>query len=187
MAQSLGRTIRIAVAAALLAACALAAAPAVAQTTTTPPWSVATGRFGDAHQIAISGEFQLSFKGTGSGELHLLIQPAADYFIIQSLSVGGTVGFQVVHEPGAMSHTDVHFILGARVGYNLNIIDVISFWPTAGVYYDSFGNNALLRVYAPFLFHIATHLFIGAGPLFELPLANSSVGYGLQSTVGGWF
>jgi hypothetical protein len=53
-------------------------------------------------------------------------------------------------------------------------------------------------LYAPFLYHLASHFFVGLGPLLSADLAASEsaagksgdapkvVTYGLAFTVGGW-
>ena len=93
------------------------------------------------------------------------------------------------HSGGATSVT-----VGARAGFNAAITERVSFWPTAGLDggYNSrsgFKNaTAKLVVLAPFLYHVAPHFFVGAGPflnyLFE---GGPDTEYGLDFVIGGWF
>jgi hypothetical protein len=170
-------------AAALIAASSLPAGRAAAQ------GGFATGStsgnaFGAAGQIAITGELE--------GHLHngweLRLHPAADYFIVNNVSVGGAIGLQ--YDSGNPSTTIVD--IGARVGFNLNIVDRVGFWPTAGIFYVHVSgrpatNSTAFRVFAPFLFHIVPHLFVGLGPSFGLDLGGGGNSYGIDSVVGGWF
>jgi hypothetical protein len=58
--------------------------------------------FGVARQIAISSDAALtiqrrSLSGTEGGTTAIQLAPAADYFVIDSLSVGGFIGFDYVN------------------------------------------------------------------------------------------
>ena len=141
--------------------------------------------FGASGQVVITGELE--------GHLHngwnLHLQPSADYFIATNISIGGLIGYTHVSGNPAFDS----FNLGARAGYNLAITDAVTFWPKVGITvghaFGSTGNtSSQLTIFAPFLFHLVPHLFVGAGPDFELELSGSGGnGYGLQSVVGGWF
>jgi hypothetical protein len=142
------------------------------------------GAFGAAGQVVITGALE--------GHLHngwqLHLQPSADYFIATNISVGGTIGF--THDSGNPAFNS--FNLGVRAGYNLAISDPVTFWPMVGINVDKvFGTGGStatqLTIFAPFLFHLVPHLFVGVGPDFELPLNGGGTGYGLQTVVGGWF
>jgi hypothetical protein len=142
------------------------------------------GAFGAAGQIVITGELEGHLHN--GWELHL--QPSADYFIATNVSIGGTIGF--THVSGNPS-TDF-FNLGVRAGYNLAISNPVTFWPMVGITvghaFGTGGSTATdLHIFAPFLFHLVPHLFVGAGPIFDLPLNGGGTGYGLQTVVGGWF
>ena len=157
----------------------LVASPATAQ-----PLGNGAAAFGAPGSIAISGELE--------GHLHngwdLHLQPAGDYFIATNVSVGGLIGF--THNSGNPARNA--FDIGVRAGYNLAISNPVTFWPTAGVFiHREFGTtgstSASLNIFAPFLFHLVPHLFVGFGPDFELPLNGGGTGYGVKTTVGGWF
>jgi hypothetical protein len=143
------------------------------------------GAFGATGQIVITGALEGHLHN--GWELHL--QPSADYFIATNVSVGATIGF--THDSGNPAFNA--FNLGVRAGYNLAISDPVTFWPMVGINVDKVfgtgGNTATqLTIFAPFLFHLVPHLFVGAGPDFELALSGGGGnGYGLQTVVGGWF
>jgi hypothetical protein len=152
------------------------------------------GSFGGATQWVLSmatatgsSTFFLHKVSGGSWELNL--QPALDYFITDRVSVGGLVGID--HTSGDEGTTTV--ALGARAGFNLKIADQMGLWPTAGIYvshvsmpHDS--NTATrLAIFAPFLYHPAPHVFVGAGPSFQLGLSGGDYKlYGLDVIIGGW-
>jgi hypothetical protein len=153
--------------------------PAAAQ-----PLGNSGGPFGAAGQVVITGELEAHLRS--GWELHL--QPSADYFIVPNVSVGGVIGY--LHHSGNPA-LDV-FNLGARAGYNLGINPVASFWPMVGIsvsrQFGSGGSTTTdLTIFAPFLYHLVPHLFIGLGPQFDLALNGGGNTYGLQSVVGGWF
>jgi hypothetical protein len=163
----------------LLIAALVFASPAKAQ-----PLGNGAGRFGAPGSIAISGELEGHLHS--GWELHL--QPAFDYFIATNVSVGGLIGF--THDSGNPARNA--FDIGVRAGYNLAISEPVTFWPTAGIFiHREFGTagstSASLNIFAPFLFHLVPHLFVGLGPDFELPLNGGSTGYGVKTVVGGWF
>jgi outer membrane protein with beta-barrel domain len=147
--------------------------------------------FGAPGSIAITGDFEGHLRNGWELRLH----PSLDYFIAPNVSIGGVVGLQ--YRSGTPSATTLD--LGVRAGYNLAITPVVSFWPQVGIYYShttisstanspsSSSSSTSLGVNAPFLYHIATHFFLGAGPFFNLPLDGGGNSYGLQTVVGGWF
>jgi hypothetical protein len=162
-----------------------------------PAYAQAAEPFGQAHQLAISADFDLSMQGysqsKGGSSSSLLLAPAVDYFVIDHLSVGGQVIFAI--DQG--SHTT--FGVKPRVGYNIPIIPALSFWPDAFVAFTTTSgdrnqpstNVFSIGVYAPLLWHPTSHFFLGLGPdlsteLTHDPDGNRLTQYGIQSTVGGW-
>jgi hypothetical protein len=141
--------------------------------------------FGAPGQWAITGDFEGHIRNGWELRLH----PSLDYFIAPNVSVGGLVG--LTYDSGNPSTTTLD--LGARAGYNINVADRVSFWPKVGIIYHHFssgGNSSSstsLELFAPFLFHVVPHLFLGVGPFFDLPLDSGGNSYGLQTVVGGWF
>jgi hypothetical protein len=140
--------------------------------------------FGATGQIAITGELEAHLHSGWELRLH----PALDYFIAHNVSVGGVIGFQ--YDSGSPSTNIID--VGARAGFNLNITSVVSFWPRAGIFFSRHSgrpatNSTFLGIFAPFLFHLAPHLFAGIGPSFNLSLDGGGNSSGLDSVVGGWF
>jgi hypothetical protein len=149
------------------------------------------GAFGAPGEFVITGDFE--------GHLHngweLRLHPSLDYFIAPHVSVGGLFG--ITYDSGNPSQTTID--LGVRAGFTLNINEAVTFWPMAGVTFHHFatgstaaasgtsGSRESLDIFAPFLYHLVPHLFVGAGPLFNLSLNGDGNGYGIQTVVGGWF
>lgn len=170
--------------------------------------------FGHEGQIAIGGDLDLnftkssmSFKGESqSAGTSFAIQPAADYFVIDNLSVGGALGFHWQDSGGDDSSSQTRFSIAPRVGYNIAAAENISIWPRLALAYniDSFsppsgssvGSNSLgLRIDVPVAIHLARHFFIGVGPYFSTDLTSSTEGndapkltqFGLATGLYGWF
>jgi hypothetical protein len=147
------------------------------------------GGFGAPGEIVIRGDFEGHLRNGWELRLH----PAIDYFIANNISVGAVVGIQ--YHSGNPSTTVVD--LGVRAGYNLPIVNQVTFWPTIGILYSHTSTSGMnagpsssstnLEIFAPFLFHIVPHFFVGAGPIFDLSLDDNGNGYGLQTVIGGWF
>jgi hypothetical protein len=128
------------------------------------------------------------FAKQASGGSRLFIQPGLDYFIGNGISVGGVVGFG--YTSGSPNTTVVN--LGARAGFNQGLTEHVSFWPTIGVdgsYIHNTGSSstAALEVFAPFLYHVGPHFFLGAGPFLSyLVKGGPDTEYGLDFVIGGW-
>jgi len=150
-------------------------------------------------------------NNAGSGTVFSLA-PAADIFVIDNLSIGGQLllGFVGSSPPApAQGSTTTLYGFAPQIGYNISLTDSISFWPKLFFAFEgsSTSNNGgsassgTLGVFAPFLFHVATHLFLGVGPDFSTQaFVNQSNGagmnnpnptkvttFGAMGTVGGWF
>jgi hypothetical protein len=143
-------------------------------------WALSVQSYAPGHSTT-----SFFFQKTSGGNWQVTIQPALDYFIGGGVSAGGVVGI--------LYSGSTTVIFGARAGFNQSLAKKISFWPTAGVYgsfFDSSGNTsttAAAEVYAPFLFHPADHLFLGAGPfLGDQFHGGSFTEYGLDFVIGGW-
>jgi hypothetical protein len=204
----------------LLGTVAAMALSASAQAQTPPPPAPApaapTGAFGSAGQLAIQSDLQLHFEGqsasdNGGSTSDILVQPAADYFVINNLSVGGALSLDIsTISPGGggPSSTTTSFGITPRVGYNIAIVDKLSFWPDLFLSFTTSstsnngpsGNAFSIGVFAPVLFHPVEHFFIGLGPNLSTDLSRSEsqngvsapnvpkvTSYGVMSTIGGWF
>jgi hypothetical protein len=128
------------------------------------------------------------FDKQASGGTRLFIQPGLDYFIGNGISVGGVVGFG--YTSGSPNTTVVN--LGARAGFNQGLNEHVSFWPTIGIdgsyiHNTTSSSTAALEVFAPFLYHVAPHFFLGAGPFLSyLVKGGPDTQYGLDFVIGGW-
>jgi len=179
------------------------------------------GAFGKSGQIAISGDLILGFESRKSkppsgpepdATTTVAVLPALDYFVADSISVGGQLGIQMVKQ-GDNKLQEI--VIGPRIGYNLGLTENISFWPKVAFAYkmlsytdttvdpttgaststDVSGNKMTVMVHAPVLYHPAEHFFIGLGPSFEMDIsskvegndANKDTAFGAMSVVGGWF
>ena len=119
----------------------------------------------DAAHDPDAGGF-LFFHKNSPGDWEISLHPAIDYFITSSVSLGAVVGYR--HSSAATGTTALD--LGARAGFNLNINDHVGVWPTAGLGvnyvsadYDS-STTTTFGIFAPFLYHLVPHLFVGLGP-----------------------
>jgi hypothetical protein len=189
--------------------------------------------FGGPGTLAISSDMNLALQGCsgcaspvtlGYGPLGNLanssgwlftLAPAADYFVIQGLSIGAQISYTHAHTNlsgtgiGSSSSTTADtdlFGIGARVGYNIPIMDLLSWWPKVGIVFTNAsttgnlsGNTFDLQLYAPLLLHLAPHFFAGLGPNLQTDLSASAsasgvsqtnvpkaTSYGLLFTIGGW-
>jgi hypothetical protein len=155
-------------------------------------------------------QYYSSTNNQGSGTV-FSIAPAADYFVIQGLSIGAQVMVGVVSTSPPMGQkgtTTTLYGVAPQIGYNLALTDSISFWPKVFFAYagSSESDNGLsqsagtIGLFAPFLFHIATHFYAGVGPdVATQAFVNQSQGnmnnpnptkittWGAMATVGGWF
>ncbi len=163
--------------------------------------------FGQSGQWTFSTDAALSFeRRTQSGvpsTSTLSILPAADYFIMKNLSIGGVIG--VVYQKTGDSKATA-FKLGPRVGYNIEFSRLVSFWPKIGISYShtknkhsteingqdftsTTKNNAVqLNIFAPVMVHPASHFFVGFGPFVDTDLNGDhrATIWGLRLTIGGW-
>lgn len=170
----------------------------------TPAAEISTGSF----------EFATLSDNGGSGTAFALA-PAADYFVINNLSLGASVLVGVLNPAHGSNNQGINetiFGIAPRVGYNLALSDFISFWPKVyfgyvtvsasgnGIGNTSSGSNATaLGVFAPFMFEPARHFLFGIGPNASTQLSSNSTSggnstgqpkvtqIGVQITFGGWF
>jgi len=151
--------------------------------------------------FAAVGQWVLSLRTTGDGggylffhknspgDWELSLHPSIDYFIVSGLSLGATFGYD--HSSAQTGRTVVD--LGGRVGFNININDHVGFWPMVGVGLSLDSENhdtttsSTLAIFAPFLYHLVPHLFVGVGPSFAARMSGGSgKSYGLDFVLGGW-
>lgn len=166
--------------------------------------------FGGQGQLAISSEVGLLLSSTtisgGNGSTtNVLLAPAADYFLVRDLSVGAFVNWN--YTSAGAGHASA-FGIGARVGYDFDVSDLLSIWPKAGLSFidnsstTSFSTgtpgqsmsttvsstNLALNLYVPIMFHPAPHFFVGFGPFLDTDLSGDAraTTWGGKMTIGGW-
>jgi hypothetical protein len=166
-------------------------APGRAQTPAAPPSSggaLAQG-FGEQGQIVISGDATLFFNKVNQGGWAFQIRPAADYFILPSVTLGAVFGY------GIESDDDKGFLVGGRAGYNLNLTENVSVWARAGISYNNVSrtvanggsySTTMLNLSLPLMYHPAPHFFIALAPYYDLNFSGGD-GLGFASVIGGWF
>lgn len=163
-------------------------------------------QFGGKGQLAISSDAALSISSTSlsgvdGSATEITLAPAVDYFVIQNLSIGGSVLFNYKN---AGSGSATRFGVGPRVGYNIPFSDLISVWPKIGMSLASTStstkataqipaadesNTAIaLNVFVPVMFHPAPHFFAGFGPFVDADLSGKqkATTFGGKLTLGGW-
>jgi len=165
---------------------------------------------------SIEGQSSSVPGGGSSSGFSFVFAPAADYFVLPRLSVGGQILYAHVSATvpsqgggGSVSASGDVWGFSPRVGYDLNFGNRVSFWPKVYVEYSNASmstggpsvssNRLALGIYAPFLFHPVPHFYVGVGPNLATDLSSgvSSGGqsgdgpkttqYGLLVTLGGWF
>lgn len=196
---------------------AIAPPPATAPPAAAAAGPMSTGGFGSLGQIAISVDLPFtneapqfaivheSVSNGGSSSTTINIQPSLDYFVAPNVSVGGEIG--IAHGSattfGSTGGSYTNFLLEIRGGYNLALNDMFSIWPHLGIGYqhvsfsDGGGSGYVipLVVTVPFLWHPASHFFLGLAPTLVTDLVskfNSMDGQkttdiGLTAVLGGYF
>ena len=158
------------------------------------------GGFGSPGRIVISADASASLGYATYGDRDagfFTLEPSADYFIKQNLSVGTALRIRALF--GDADATAIG--LNVRGGYNIPLSDSVSVWPKLGLSLN-LGDEELLPLgnvlptdstlvfdaYAPFLFHLGSNFFVGGGPRLELGIGDDvGVVFGVFTTVGGHF
>jgi hypothetical protein len=173
--------------------------------------TAAENTLGQAGQIAIQSDFQISFSRTtvsaAEGEdpessTTIVLGPALDFFVARNVSIGAQVLFARLSSDD-FSITTVG--VAPRLGYFVPLGPRLGLWPAVSVAYersstdlgDDFdsvsGYDIQLGVRAPLLFQPTDHFFVGIGPVFATQLvskvddedSDKLTSFGLASTVGG--
>jgi hypothetical protein len=167
--------------------------------------------FGAKGQKAISSDVGMSLsntsvKGVSGSSTVLVLRPALDFFVVDSISVGGFVGVEYASAPGGSS-TAVS--IGPRVGYNALLSDRLSIWPKIGFAIartsqtdegatlpsgvvvgsnDEANTSVQLNLFVPVVFHPVDHFFLGLGPALDQDLSgdNKATVVAVRLTIGGW-
>ena len=102
-----------------------------------------------------------------------------DYFVIDNLSIGGSLGFADanLHDNGIgrPGGTDSGAFINPRVGYALEFNHTFGFWPRGGFTYRNFGGDEEFALTLEAMFYAAPveHFAIILGPLMDLGIAGS--------------
>jgi hypothetical protein len=156
--------------------------------------------FGARHQWVISSDAAMSVQQTSQsdterGSITVTAAPAADFFVIENLSLGAAAGVQYAR--AGESHA-TRASAGPRLGYNVEITHLLSFWPRLGLSYSfSASEDAAARAqhhalgmnaFAPLMMHPVEHFFIGFGPFIDIDLRGDPRAqlWGGRMTLGGW-
>jgi hypothetical protein len=165
--------------------------------------------FGQKGQIAISSDAALviqrrTISDVSGGTTSIQLAPAADYFVIDNLSIGGFIGWDYTTSG---DNDSSRFSIGPRVGYNLPFSDLISIWPKAGFSFAHTSNTVTtpgpndsevsvsnsadafaLNLFVPVVFHPVRHFFAGFGPFLDTDLSGDkrATVFGGKLTIGGW-
>lgn len=160
--------------------------------------------FGEVGSMAISNQSSLELRHSSDGVTTVSIAPAADFFVLKNLSIGGILGFDYAK---VGNHDGTRFQIGPRVGYNLSFTNMLGLWPIIGFSYahssagytvtndanekvsTSKSNDSIaLDLFVPFMMHPVTHFFLGFGPFLDADLSGSNrvTAYGVRLAMGGW-
>jgi hypothetical protein len=158
------------------------------------------GAFGSPGRLVISSDASasLGYATYGNSDVgFFVLEPGADYFIKQNLSVGSALRIRALFGDGDATAIG----LNVRGGINVPLGDRVTVWPKLGLTLQ-LGDEGILPIggilatdatlvfdaYAPFLFHLAPNFFVGGGPRLELGIGDDvGVVFGLFTTVGGHF
>jgi hypothetical protein len=188
------------VAAMIGAAAMFGAGPALAQQTFGPQGTAAFGAdrlFGfysvnlevEPPDPAPTQEFEWTQFGFGwEGPLHpspyTIPRLSFDYFVIDSLSIGGSISYASLDqdEPGNEDDDSSAFILAPRVGYVWMFSDVIGFWLRGGITYHSYDDEGVLGDFEEtglaftadpvFVITPVTHFGFVVGPLLDITITG---------------
>jgi hypothetical protein len=171
---------------------------AAKETETSSRPTMSAGGFGQSGTLVISSDASADLGFTTAGDYgYFRLQPAADYFLKDNLSVGAglTLGFAFGDSSG------LTLGMNFRGGYNIPLTERVSIWPKAGLGFlvvddinlqggvlGTQGFNFQVDVFSPVLFHITDHFFVGGGPRAGLSIGKAvDFAFSLQTTVGGHF
>ncbi len=167
-------------------------------------------KFSRQGHLAISNDASFGFTVEGNNApasktgVAFVIKPAADYFVIDNLSVGGYVRLGFANDAGVGLNDggNTTFGVGARVGYNIPIAQNFSIWPRAGLGVNTASlnttvnnvdvsvsqTNLTLNLSVPFLVHPVDHYFLGLAPALDVDLTGDTktTAFSINFVVGGW-
>jgi hypothetical protein len=146
--------------------------------------AAADSTFGSPHVFVLSSDADASFRYTslspgGVSTTSFLLAPSLDYFIVDKVSIGGSVSLET-SSTSASGTADVSTTL--------------TLWPKGGLGIESTSSNGSsntnleFRVFSPVLYHPVPHVFAGIGPELDVALTGDvkATVFGLAFTLGGW-
>jgi hypothetical protein len=153
--------------------------------------------FGQRGQVVLDNAFFVdggyTWVGTNLG--FFTLQPSADLFVLENLSVGVTlsVGGNFTDDFQAL-----RLGAGVRTGYALPLAERISLWPrlSASVFREHIETDfeedssafVCFELFAPILVHPTRGFFIGVGPAGSLDVGDrEGVTLGVHTLLGGVF
>jgi hypothetical protein len=174
-------------------------------------------RFGEKGDFAVMGGVNIggswaSFDGTGSSSSTVGISPSFDYFVADHFSLGLELDISSAtgHEAAGTSYSSQSYGGSGRIGFDIPIATGASLFVVGNVgaghdtytHDDSSGNSdayaedyVYVGLFAPLLFHLTPHYFVGAGPSISHDVTrapegstnnNLSTRIGVSFVVGGW-
>ena len=106
---------------------------------------------------------------------YLLPRFGFDYFVIDNLSIGGSLGFGDF-DPEGDGNSRSGALIAFRVGYALEFSKVFGFWPRGGFTYRNFTQDEEFGLTLEAMFYAAPveHFAIIFGPLMDLGIAGTN-------------
>jgi len=190
-----------------------------AASTEVPQLEGRPARFGEDGTWVFSAESSLSGSYTIADRVSywsggIRVAPTVDYFVTDHVAVGASLLISNARSrtydvPSGLASENVTTRLGGgvRVGLSGNLASWISIYPTAefdlahgedgqdilGQGSDHGHALASFAGFAPLLFHLSQHFFVGVGPRVSADVINSRDGtdnkgafIGVSALVGGW-
>ncbi len=128
--------------------------------------------------------FGLGWRGRGLQTPFEVPRFAFDIFVIDSLSVGGSIGYasyDYEDDPGDGEDEYSEFIFSPRVGYVIMFSDVFGFWPRGGFTYHSRShddgqddNGFAFTAEAAFVVVPTDHFGFWFGPTFDIDFTGEA-------------
>ena len=174
--------------------------------------------FGKAGVVNIASDLSLNVQHTGysapsggeapSSVTTYVVGPAADYFVIDNLSLGAMFQFGRITQSTGAEEAKIDVIsFEPRVGYHIPLVpEKLGLWPRVSYFYESkkfmvdgradiTEKSMGIGVFVPLLIHPVEHFHIGIGPYMDTALSTKADGQdgakattiGLRMEIAGWW